>query len=132
MPAKPRRPKSSKVRLTWRHARLEITHTRDYFDEGQDHLEVRVRSPKGAPIPITETGYRSEFTTHQAVEDAGGPAGYIRAWLDREASTKAWVKREFAWRQLELDLLPPCPRPRRSSEPAKAAGSRRRIGQGSA
>ena len=130
MPAGSRRPKTKTVRLTWRHARLEIRHTPDYLEQVHDHIEVRVRAPKGAPIPITATGYRSEFTTREAVEDIGGPGEYVRTWLEREAKTKAWEAAEFKWRQLELELLPPKPiKPTRS---APAVPSRvRRAGQGS-
>lgn len=125
-----RRPRQTH-RLTWRHARLEITHTRDYLEKGHDHIEVAVKAPKGAPIPITETGYRSHFLPASEIESAGGVVPFVAAWLDREATTKAWQQIEFRWRQLELELLPsePAHRPvARKSAPTR----RRRPGQGSA
>jgi hypothetical protein len=88
-----------------------------------------VRTPKGAPLPVTETGYRSEFVAHEVIETAGGVSSYVRSWLDREAKTKAWDRLEFKWRQLELELLPPKPSarpPRRQATPRT-----RRAGQGS-
>ena len=46
-----------------------------------------MRTPKGAPLPVTETGYRSAFVAHAMIEAAGGVTGYVRDWLDREAKT---------------------------------------------
>jgi hypothetical protein len=55
------------------------------------HLELRA----GAPLPVTETGYRSQFLDNPP-EDFD-PAAYVTAWLDREARSPAWqVQREAA------------------------------------
>lgn len=92
-------------------------------------IEITVRTPEGAPLPVTETGYRAEFLAHRLIDEAGGVAAYVTAWLDREAASKAWERLEFRWRQLELELLPPAPsaRPPRP----KATPRARRAGQGS-
>lgn len=55
-----------------------------------------------APIPITETGYLSHFIATVELVNAGGAVTFVTAWLDREASSKAWRKREFARRQGDL------------------------------
>ncbi|MEZ5844052.1 MAG: hypothetical protein R3D27_10025 [Hyphomicrobiaceae bacterium] len=65
-------------------------------------IEITVATPKGAPLPITSTGYRSHFLDEQELNAAGGPAGFVIAWLDREARGKAWALTEFKWRQGDL------------------------------
>lgn len=54
------------------------------------------------PLPVTETGYRSHFTSREAVEAEGGPVAYARKWLDCEAMSDAWKAREAAARQMSL------------------------------
>jgi hypothetical protein len=66
------------------------------------HLELQVTTPALAPLPVTDTGYRSHFVPVGAVEDAGGPVAFVRAWLDVEASRPMWRRAETAWRQLDL------------------------------
>jgi hypothetical protein len=66
------------------------------------HLVLNVVAPRGALLPVTDTGYRSHFLEAGIVEEAGGPAAYVRAWLDQAAKTPAWHKREAAARQLDL------------------------------
>jgi uncharacterized membrane-anchored protein len=53
-------------------------------------LEVRVIEPERAPLPITDTGYRSHFLLAGIVEEAGGPAAYVRCWLDEAARHPRW------------------------------------------
>lgn len=54
------------------------------------HLEVRSLHPARAPLPITETGYRSHFLDRAEIEAFGGPETYVRAWLDDRAQTPEW------------------------------------------
>jgi len=92
-----------------------------------------VLAPRGAPLPITTTGYRSHFLPAEELATEGGPVAFVTAWLDREANSKAWEKTEFAWRQLSLDLTAPVPA-RSARPPARtpARPARRRPGQGNA
>lgn len=94
--------RSSTMHITWRDITATVRHTRDYLIDGQDHIEVTVKAPSGAVLPITETGYRSHFLAATEVIAAGGPVRYVLAWLDREAQTKRWQKAEFRWRQLHV------------------------------
>lgn len=80
-------------------------------------------------MPVTDTGYRSEFLSAAKLAAAGGVTAYVSAWLDREALAKDWHRAEFKWRQLELELLPPKRKPEQPRQrPAAARG--RRAGQG--
>lgn len=98
--------KASLHKLVWRHATLRIRHTPDYLSKGWSHIELSVTSPKGAPLPITTTGYLSHFLDADHLAAAGGPVAFFVAWLDREAASKAWAKTEFAWRQGDLFASP--------------------------
>ena len=55
------------------------------------HLEIRSIKPDRAPLPITETGYRSHFHEPGTVEAHGGDVVAVVAWPDEEAETKAWM-----------------------------------------
>ena len=59
-------------------------------------------TPKGAPLPITQTSYLSHFLDEERLATAGGPVAFFLDWIEREARTKQWAKAEFKWRQLGL------------------------------
>lgn len=64
------------------------------------HLEIRSIEPKGAPLPITSTGYRSHFHQPGTVEAHGGDvAAQVIAWLDEEAAKSEWRAHIEASRQ---------------------------------
>lgn len=92
----------STFRLVWRGVICRVTHERNYISKGWSHLELRVVSPNGRPLPITDTGYRSHFLDEDDLYAAGGPVSFFRAWLDREANGKAYLKSLAKWRQLDL------------------------------
>lgn len=73
-------------------------------DYGLDtaHLEIEAVAPERAPLPITETGYRSHFTTAHAVAAMGGPVALVLAWLNEEAASPASQREVAATRQLTL------------------------------
>lgn len=97
-------PNKSRYEIDWHdpvsgsQTRIRITHSRDYLIAGQDHIEVEALAPKKAALPITETGYRSQFVSGLDLINAGGPVTFATAWLDREAKSKDWQKRQ-AFRQ---------------------------------
>jgi hypothetical protein len=82
--------------------RIRITYSRDYLIDGQDHIEVAVLTPKKAALPITCTGYRSQFLPALELINAGGPVTFVTAWLDREAKGKDWQKRQTVRQQGNL------------------------------
>lgn len=73
-------------------------------DYGLDtaHLQIEAIEPERAMLPITETGYRSHFTTAEAVTAMGGPVAFVLAWLDQEAASPVWQRQAEAARQLTL------------------------------
>ncbi|HEV2818246.1 MAG TPA: hypothetical protein VGW40_13620 [Allosphingosinicella sp.] len=88
--------------LEWRGVTIHIGYEAAWHGDSWAHLELHVRHPEDAPLPVTDTGYRSHFLPRESVEDAGGPAAYVMAWLDEAAECKAWRAGELARRQLSL------------------------------
>jgi hypothetical protein len=101
-------PNKARFEIDWRDpvarasVRIRITHSRDYLGQGQDHIEVESLAPKKAPLPITETGYRSHFIAPLDLVNDGGPVTFVTAWLDREAKGKDWQKRVVIRQQGDL------------------------------
>ncbi len=91
-------PRKTRYEIQWRDPAsgatiaVRITHARDYLSSGNDHLEIESMKPKKAPLPITETGYRSHFMAPLELMNAGGPVTFVTAWLDTEAKGKGWSK----------------------------------------
>lgn len=101
-------PNKTRFEIDWRDpvagsvVRVRVTHSRDYLGMGQDHVEVESIAPAKAPLPITETGYRSHFLAPLELVNAGGPVTFVTAWLDRDAKGKDWQKQQTARSQGDL------------------------------
>ncbi len=93
--------------LVWRGITIEVAYEPDWLNSSEghfpaSHLAITSIAPTKAPLPFTETGYRSHFLEPGTVEEAGGPAAYVRAWLDHAANDPVWRRGEQARRQLDL------------------------------
>lgn len=67
------------------------------------HLEIESVAPARAPLPITETGYRSHFHQPNTVESRGGDVvAQVIAWLDDEAVSPEWKAYDESRKQLTL------------------------------
>lgn len=135
-------PRKTRYEITWINPvtrepiTIRITHARDYLSSGSDHLEIQSLRPKKAPLPITETGYRSHFIPALELMNAGGPVTFVTAWIEHEAKGKAWtravsVKAQgdlFSWADAHAEV-----RTRRPSSKAKRPdrqpSPRRRVGR---
>lgn len=73
--------------IVWRGVQIEITFTPEAFGM-VDHIELRTEGK--APLPVTETGYRSHFTHNGTVAKYGGAVAFVTAWLDHEAECSGW------------------------------------------
>lgn len=108
---------------------IRITHARDYLSSGSDHIEVESVAPKKAPMPITETGYRSHFIPALDLINAGGPVTVVTNWLAQEAKGKAWSKAAtqkaqgdlFQWAEAggEVATRKQSPKPKRADVPRR-------------
>lgn len=92
--------------LHWRGVHIVIRYCPNWLDFYERlyghplaHIEIEAVAPARALLPITETGYRSHFTTPEEVADAGGPVPFVRAALDSAAEDPAWKEAEAAARQ---------------------------------
>jgi len=102
LPRKDRRKKTVE-RLRWRDVTLSVSYEPSWLaPEGgrqltaRAHMELKVISPRGALIPVTDTGYRSHFLAPGVAESAGGPVAYVKAWLDEAAKCPAWQHKDFS------------------------------------
>jgi len=87
--------------LEWRGILISVTLEKQRF---VDHIQIETLEPVRAPLPITETGYRSHFIAKDIVDQAGGPESYVSDWLDTAAANagKVWIEQEAAARQYAL------------------------------
>jgi len=83
---------------TWRGIAIEIRYrppfAHFYLKHPIAYLEVSSIEPKKAPLPISDTGYKSLVVEGVRVEAAGGPVRFVVAWLDREAKSSHWSDRQ--------------------------------------
>jgi hypothetical protein len=96
-------------KLTWQGIVIEVRYDPDWLASYRDtyghalaHLEIESISPAKEPLPMTETGYRSWFGAPADVESDGGPAEFVRLWLDHEARSDSWKAAQAERRQLTL------------------------------
>lgn len=93
---------SQTYRFAWQGIEIEAIYTLLKWGVTA-HLEIRSIAPERAPLPITETGYRSHFHAPGTVEALGGDVvAQVTAWLDEEAAKPAWRAYVDASRQGDL------------------------------
>lgn len=91
--------------LDWQGITLSVTYEAHWMNSKSldyAHLQVESITPARAPLPVTETGYRSHFLSKWEIEDAGGPPAYVRQWLDYTAASKTWQVYQEQCRQFTL------------------------------
>jgi len=87
------------IGLTIRHCPRWLASYGDYVTQ---HIEVSSRMCE--PLPITDTGYRSQFFKNgEALEAFGNDVVvYVLVWLDEAAKSKEWQAKADAARQYSL------------------------------
>jgi len=94
--------------IDWQGIALSISYEYDWLNMARSggrhvaHLQIRSIAPACAPLPVTETGYRSHFVNPDDIEAEGGHVGYVVAWLNHAAETPEWRERQDAGRQMSL------------------------------
>lgn len=90
-------------RFTWQGIEIEAIYMPAMWGGLIAHLEITSIEPPDAPLPITETGYRSHYHPCGMVEANGGDVvAQVIAWLDEEAAKPEWRRYVEASRQGEL------------------------------
>jgi hypothetical protein len=94
--------------INWQGILIEVRYSpswsasyKEIYGDALVYLEIETLQSAHAPLPITETGYRSHFDRADSIEAAGGPEAFARAWLDHAAGRPAW-KLQAAARQGSL------------------------------
>jgi hypothetical protein len=93
----------------WQGITVEVTYEPNWLNVSNPdcdlpyaHLEIRTVAPERAPLPITETGYKSHFLHPYEIEEFGGPVAYAEAWLNEMAKAQEWLDYQTSSRQLSL------------------------------
>lgn len=97
MPRPPER-----ITFTWRDITCRVEHIRDFKIDGWSKLIVRVVSPRGAPLPVTESGYLEHQLDEDVVIAAGGLVPYLTTWMDRTAIYPRYAQALAKWKQADL------------------------------
>lgn len=88
--------------LTWQGIEIEAAYTPLLFGVIA-HLVIQSNRPHRAPLPISETGFRSHYHQPGTIEAHGGDVvAQVIAWLDEEARKPAWQRHVEKHRQGEL------------------------------
>jgi len=88
--------------LIWQGIPITVRYCPSWLTSGPDlpvqHIELH--SENRVPLPVTGTGYRSQFLSGSdpLAEYGNDPLAYVTAWLDHECETQNWS----AERQLSL------------------------------
>lgn len=94
------------TRSNWNGIEIEIRWNRNYLVDDDHthmaHLEVLSVKPERAPLPITETGYKSHFTHVAAIDGYDSPEAFVEAWLDHASGKPEWREAQSARAQLSL------------------------------
>ncbi len=86
-------------KLIWQGIEIELWHTPRYA-ANMDHIAVH--SKDCAPLPITETGYKSIFILPERLCEYGDPIELVKPWLDEEAKSQSWQLAQDQGRQMSL------------------------------
>jgi len=66
------------------------------------HIEVSSIEPERAPLPISETGYRSIWLQEPQLEEFSGALAYVTEFLNHEAKSNEWKQQHEETRQYQL------------------------------
>lgn len=95
--------------IEWESIEIEITYVKSYSGAFEyhygypiSHIEIRTINPAKAPLPITQTGYRSHFMPSPVPKTRGQVIDMIVEQLDKGAKSKEWKEREAKFRQYQL------------------------------
>ena len=95
--------------MIWNDIHIEIIYTPSLYKSYEEvygyplsHLEIKSTLPCNAPLPITETGYKSEYFNVTETEDFTNPINYVRSWLDEASESPEWIEYQNNSNQLSL------------------------------
>lgn len=83
----------------WCGIEIEVTHSQNWHG-CIDHIEIRTKDR--IALPITETGYKSQFIPQDHLNGYDDAVAYVLAWLDHKAKNREWRELQDQRRQLSL------------------------------
>lgn len=92
-------------KLNWQGIAVTVRYCADWHSDKDTgfligHLEIV--SEGSVPLPITETGYKSQFLHPDHVIAKGHAITYVIAWLDEASQSKDWQAHMIEQRQGSL------------------------------
>jgi hypothetical protein len=84
--------------LLWQDRSIGVSYQANWLNSGHWHIELRCSDP----LPVTSTGYRSQFVVTDIIDGPGAVEAYVIAWLDHTAADPAWKRLVEESRQLKL------------------------------
>jgi hypothetical protein len=88
----------------WRDVYCSVEHIPDWKIDGWSRLIIRVVKPRGAPLPVSERGYRVLELDEAELRAAGGSVAFLLAWFEREAIHPRYAEALYRWKQGDLFL----------------------------
>lgn len=95
------------IKLIWNDITIDITYDNDWSKSHREIMgfsiaRLEIRSENQVRLPITGTGYRSEFMATTLIEEYGGAKKYVIDWLDDKAKSRDWQHYLQSSKQLSL------------------------------
>lgn len=94
-----------KTQITWQNIPIEIDYDPNYskcyleaYGYGLAHIQVRANQP----LPITGTGYKSQFIAEPCVAMYGTVVDFVTKILDTAATDPRWQQQQADRMQLDL------------------------------
>lgn len=84
--------------LVWQERTVAVSFKTNWLQTGHCHIELR----SADRLPVTETGYRSQFVSDPTLTHAADIAAYVNHWLDEAADNIVWRRYLEDSRQLNL------------------------------
>ena len=87
--------------IVWRGITIEVRYCADWSPSYREiygyplaHLEIESVAPAKAPLPMTETGYRSHFSGAPLIDEEGGPVAFVRSGSIRRRKLRNGKRRK--------------------------------------
>lgn len=84
--------------LQWSDIIIDVSFRANWLNTDHWHIELRADQP----LPVTETGYRSQFVPMTDLEDEAAIREFVLFWLDDGATRPDWQRFVADSRQLKL------------------------------
>ncbi|NRA87514.1 MAG: hypothetical protein HRU28_08975 [Rhizobiales bacterium] len=89
----------------WQGITIEIDQHVIHADVGITGITVKSILPEKEPLPISETGFLSQFPSIESVKHYGGVKNYILSYLDHEAAKPEWEKSKKRLKQEQIEQI---------------------------